>query len=730
MKKTRDRRLLNLPTHRISLTIPPVFLSLCLFIFTLSWFEEGGAQPPPANKSATLITYYPAPVAVFDRVRLTPRPAINATACDVGRLYVNADAGNSLFLCQDDGIDGVWGSLGSVWVQSGDDISLVNTANPELKKVGIGTTSPEFKLSLDYDGGILAKGTFDDPGNASLITAGSGTRFMWYLNKSAIRAGYALSSSWDDGNIGEYSTAFGYGTEASAYASTALGGSLNTASFNHATVIGGSQNTARNSSYTTVAGGTGNNASGEYAVIGGGENNQAQGLYNAVGGGSKNNVNGDGSFIGGGEANAVVPVYGTIGGGFQNTIASDSYGAINGGGQNKLYGAGYGVIGGGENNQILADTGGTSYMYAAIGGGRNNTVIKTASAVKGGSSHSVSEAYSFIGGGEGNSVSGVYAVIAGGQYNSLTANYGFIGGGYDNIVSANYAAVGSGLSNRASGIASFIGSGVDNKAAGDYSTIPGGAVVEVNGDYSWAAGQYARVDGNRIFAWIHAWDAGGGVPAITITQDNAFIIYSDIANDGQDAKLGIGTIDPQERVHVDGNVQIDNGSLYLTAAADQTGDPLEWDPVSGMIGKDIAELFLASEEVEPADLLIIDDASQELSVRKSTIPYDKRVIGVASASPAMVFQGRRLITHPSQFTKGTAPPVALTGQVQVKVSMENGPIRPGDLLTSSSTPGHAMRCDRDSQKSFGRIVGKALEPFDGGLNGETTGAIVIFVSLQ
>ena len=28
-------------------------------------------------------------------------------------------------------------------------------------KVGIGDTAPEFKLSLDNDGGIIAKGTFD-----------------------------------------------------------------------------------------------------------------------------------------------------------------------------------------------------------------------------------------------------------------------------------------------------------------------------------------------------------------------------------------------------------------------------------------------------------------------------------------------------------------------------------------------------------------------------------------
>ena len=71
----------------------------------------------------------------------------------------------------------------------------------------------------------------------------------------------------------------------------------------------------------------------------------------------------------------------------------------------------------------------------------------------------------------------------------------------------------------------------------------------------------------------------------------------------------------------------------------------------------------------------------------------------------------------------------MTGRVPCKISSENGPIERGDLLTSSSTPGHAMKAtDRD--KSFGAIVGKALQPFKGGPNGETTGVIIVLVTLQ
>ena len=95
--------------------------------------------------------------------------------------------------------------------------------------IGIGTATPEFKLTLDGDGGIIAKGTFDALGSASLTTAGAGTRLIWYPYKSAFRAGTVDLSpgsdglQWNDANLGSYSTAFGKNTIASGQMSTALG---------------------------------------------------------------------------------------------------------------------------------------------------------------------------------------------------------------------------------------------------------------------------------------------------------------------------------------------------------------------------------------------------------------------------------------------------------------------------------------------------------------------------
>lgn len=75
-------------------------------------------------------------------------------------------------------------------------------------------------------------------------------------------------------------------------------------------------------------------------------------------------------------------------------------------------------------------------------------------------------------------------------------------------------------------------------------------------------------------------------------------------------------------------------------------------------------------------------------------------------------------------------PLAIIGVMPVKVSAENGPIVPGDLLTTASLPGHAMKAtpvDVGGVSIYrpGTIVGKALEGLAGG-----SGIIRVLVTLQ
>ena len=69
-------------------------------------------------------------------------------------------------------------------------------------------------------------------------------------------------------------------------------------------------------------------------------------------------------------------------------------------------------------------------------------------------------------------------------------------------------------------------------------------------------------------------------------------------------------------------------------------------------------------------------------------------------------------------------PIALVGKVYCKADATYGAISVGDLLTTSATPGHAMKAD-DPLRAFGAVLGKALGTLPGG-----TGLIPILVALQ
>ena len=64
------------------------------------------------------------------------------------------------------------------------------------------------------------------------------------------------------------------------------------------------------------------------------------------------------------------------------------------------------------------------------------------------------------------------------------------------------------------------------------------------------------------------------------------------------------------------------------------------------------------------------------------------------------------------------------GKVYCKVDADHAPIKVGDLLTTASTPGHAMKAT-DALRAFGAVIGKALQPLQSG-----TGLVAVLVALQ
>ncbi len=127
-------------------------------------------------------------------------------------------------------------------------------------------------------------------------------------------------------------------------------------------------------------------------------------------------------------------------------------------------------------------------------------------------------------------------------------------------------------------------------------------------------------------------------------------------------------------------------------------------------GADLAEIFSSRQDLEPGDVVVIDP-DYDVGVIRSSKPYDTAVAGIVSTSPGTVL---------GYGEDGFA--IALAGRVPVKVCDEGGDINRGDLLTTSSIPGRAMKA---ANPQVGTVLGKALESFSG-----NEGVIYVLVALQ
>lgn len=187
-------------------------------------------------------------------------------------------------------------------------------------------------------------------------------------------------------------------------------------------------------------------------------------------------------------------------------------------------------------------------------------------------------------------------------------------------------------------------------------------------------------------------------------------------------------------------------------------------------GCDLAESFdhSGAAAAEPGMVMVIDAAHPgQLAV--STQAYDKKVAGIVSGAgglqPGVVLGGaeprgfspcdlsspdtsspselsrdardrtqepsrdaRDRIQEPSRDLKLAAREdvrIALSGRVYCFVDATNAAVEVGDLLTTSSTPGHAMKV-ADFARSQGCVLGKAMEPLEKGKKG----LVLVLVGLQ
>jgi len=273
-----------------------------------------------------------------------------------------------------------------------------------------------------------------------------------------------------------------------------------------------------------------------------------------------------------------------------------------------------------------------------------------------------------------------------------------------------------------------------------------GAIVEnESSDLTLLLSQHGEGDILRCDSWIGGWHPvfkvkNSGNTSIGVSDAGDHMLYVKSAGSGVNgatayikntASDGIGAI-----------IENESSDLTLLLSQHGEGDILRcdswvggWHPVfkvenSGKVvcsvlqltgGSDVSEKFVikADVDVKPGMVVCIDpDHPGQLTI--STKEYDRKVAGIISGAggikPGMIMD--------QQEDGDNLYPVALSGRVYCWADASYGAIEPGDLLTTSNTPGHAMKVT-DYDRAKGAIIGKAMSSLKHG-----RGLVLVLVTLQ
>ncbi len=200
--------------------------------------------------------------------------------------------------------------------------------------------------------------------------------------------------------------------------------------------------------------------------------------------------------------------------------------------------------------------------------------------------------------------------------------------------------------------------------------------------------------GNTIGPSRYIWTVESGVRGVA----GLFGIYNRTTN-----KVGL---------EIDGNLMVYVNALQITGGAD-ISEKFDVQAEKSSASAD-------SPEIQPGMVVTIDPANPG-KLCLSRRAYDRRVAGVISGAggvkPGMTLGQEGTLADGKH-------PVALSGRVYVWVDATRAAVKPGDLLTTSSTPGHAMKAVNPS-KARGAIIGKAMTGLKSG-----KGLALALVALQ
>jgi len=245
--------------------------------------------------------------------------------------------------------------------------------------------------------------------------------------------------------------------------------------------------------------------------------------------------------------------------------------------------------------------------------------------------------------------------------------------------------------------------GVLGIAAGGREGAPRSWGVLGHGAFSGVRGQSAGTEANGPrgcgVLGVSRFGAGG-----VFASEHSYSLVVD----------GFGSIDEyDDTVNLVGNGE----ALMVRGSSEFHGRVRIHNPSrEGSFPVNIVEMFEVDDidYISPGDILAVS-AQGGGRLSRSSGAYMRSVIGIVSGNPTLVVDN----TGASR----KAYPVALAGKVLCKVDARNRPIRPGDLIVTSETPGCGMAGEMDSLAKIGTVIGKALDGLSDGL-----GAIPVFVA--
>lgn len=243
---------------------------------------------------------------------------------------------------------------------------------------------------------------------------------------------------------------------------------------------------------------------------------------------------------------------------------------------------------------------------------------------------------------------------------------------------------------------------------------PGPGVIGKSTKWVGVYGETAGIENGPAGVWGEHKGAGTGIKAVSqggaglaAYSNAAEAVHAETHSPGMAAIAaynlapnGTGAAVYAKKEGSIGHAGFFDGDVHVTRSVTVEGDVM-------LRNADCAEEFTVGDPdlALPGTVMVIGDGGIAVPCTRA---YDHRVVGVVSG--AGDFRPAILLDRQGGAARR---PIALMGKVHCQVDADLGAIRAGDLLTTSSTPGHAMRASDRTQAS-GSMIGKALAAMDAG----------------